>query len=444
MPDLNFSVILPLTFLTVWACLLLLADLLVKQRGITAFLAALGLALTLGLTLIQIGVSDTAFNNMVIVDGFSTFINALLLVSGLLGVALAYGYLKRMGLERGEYYTLLLFSIVGMMLMAQAGDLIIVFLALELLSIPLYILSAFARPRADSEEAGLKYFLLGTFSSGFIVYGIALVFGATGSTSLGVIVKNAGAAGTNPLLLTVGAGLILVGLAPPPGPVLRALSGAFAEALKTGRVQTPEAQELPMRNWDLGEGPVRALVAPLVAGTDQLGVVVVVQQGRKAYSEAETEMLHTFASQAAIGITKSRLFEREVESRRVAESLRDVAEELVRPVPFPDALAAVTGLVSRSLDGRRTLLAFADRVALGLPQSYDPDLEQLVLDVAKAVVPTDDTSRTVGPGIAPQADVQSSVVEVDHESGTRVGANGRSANDRLQHEVSREFVVRHK
>src|SRR5512141_1080251 len=149
---------------------------------------------------------------MVTLDRFSSFLNALFLASGLLGIALSYGYLKRMGIERGEYYSLLLFSIAGMMLMAQAGDLIIVFLALETLSIPLYVLAAFARPRTESEEAGLKYFLLGAFSTGFVVYGIALVFGAARSTALSVIVQAAAAGGANPVLLTVGAALILVGL----------------------------------------------------------------------------------------------------------------------------------------------------------------------------------------------------------------------------------------
>jgi hypothetical protein len=124
------------------------------------------LAVTLGLTITQVGHENTGFNNMVVVDGFAAFINILLLASGLLGIALAYGYIKRMGLERGEYYILMLFSIVGMMLMAQASDLIIVFLALELLSIPLYVLAAFARPKLQSEEAGVKYFLLGAFSTG--------------------------------------------------------------------------------------------------------------------------------------------------------------------------------------------------------------------------------------------------------------------------------------
>ena len=149
---------------------------------------------------------------MVVLDGFSVFVDVLLLVAGLFGIALAYGYLKRMGLERGEYYTLLLFSIAGMMLMAQAADLIIVFLALEMLSIPLYVLSAFARPRLESEEAGLKYFLLGAFSTGFVVYGIALVFGAVGSTSLSAIVSAASSGTANVLLLTIGSALILVGL----------------------------------------------------------------------------------------------------------------------------------------------------------------------------------------------------------------------------------------
>ncbi len=212
MPPLNFSVILPLLILTVWACALLLLDLLFKNKGVTALLAALGLALSLGFTLSQVGASETGFNNMVVLDGFSTFVDALLLVTGLFSIALAYGYLKRMGLERGEYYTLLLFSIVGMLLMAQALDLIIVFLALEMLSIPLYVLAAFARPKADSEEAGLKYFLLGAFSTGFVVYGIALVFGATGTTSLSAIVAAASNGSANLLLLTIGAALILVGL----------------------------------------------------------------------------------------------------------------------------------------------------------------------------------------------------------------------------------------
>jgi len=208
----DLSTILPLTILTVWACVLLLVDLLIPKtrKGITALLSALGLAVTLGYTLSQVGQEIIGFGGMVVLDGFSTFVNILLLVSGLLGVALAYGYVKRMGIERGEYYTLLLFSVTGMMLMAQATDLIVVFLALELLSIPLYVLAAFARPKVESEEAGLKYFLLGAFSSGFVVYGIALIFGATESTNIFAILSAASSSTSN-LLLTIGAALLLIG-----------------------------------------------------------------------------------------------------------------------------------------------------------------------------------------------------------------------------------------
>ncbi len=215
MPQLDsndYLTLLPLIILTVWACVLLLVDLFIPKdrKGITGFLAALGLAVTLGFTISQIGSERIGFNGMVVLDGFSTFVNALILVSGLLGISLAYGYVKRMGIERGEYYTLLLFSVTGMMLMAQAADLIIVFLALELLSIPLYVLAAFARPNLQSEEAGVKYFLLGAFSTGFVVYGTALVFGATGTTSLSGIFT-AASRGTPSLLLTIGAALLLVG-----------------------------------------------------------------------------------------------------------------------------------------------------------------------------------------------------------------------------------------
>ena len=212
MTQTDFYTILPLTVLAAWACVLLLVDLFIPKdrKDLTAFLSALGLALTLGLTITQVGREQTGFNNMVMVDGFSVFINIILISSGLLGIALAYGYIKRMGIERGEYYTLMLFSITGMMLMAQASDLIIVFLALELLSIPLYVLAAFARPNLQSEEAGVKYFLLGAFSTGFVVYGTALIYGATATTSLSGIFT-AASSGTPSLLLTIGAALLLVG-----------------------------------------------------------------------------------------------------------------------------------------------------------------------------------------------------------------------------------------
>ena len=207
----DFYTLIPYLILTVWACVLLLVDLFIpkNRKSITAILASVGIAVSLGYTVTQIGFKSPGFNNMVALDGFSTFANILLLVSGLFGIALAYGYAKRMNIERGEYYTLLLFSVTGMMLMAQATDLIIVFLALELLSIPLYVLSAISR-RIEAEESGVKYFLLGAFASGFVVYGIALIYGATGSTALNDIFF-AASSGDFSLLLSIGAALLLVG-----------------------------------------------------------------------------------------------------------------------------------------------------------------------------------------------------------------------------------------
>jgi NADH-quinone oxidoreductase subunit N len=206
--------ILPIAVLAIWACALLLVDLLIprERKGITAILAALGLLVSLVTVLLQSGTVTEAFNGMVMVDQFAIFLQVLFLVTGLVAIALSFNYLRRMNLERSEYYTLLLFSVTGMMLMAIANDLIIVFLALELLSIPLYVMAGIAVPRLDSEEASLKYFLLGAFSTGIVVYGTALIFGATGTTSLSGIVDSVTSQSATPGLLIAGAGLLLVGL----------------------------------------------------------------------------------------------------------------------------------------------------------------------------------------------------------------------------------------
>ena len=210
----NLNLIMPITVLTAWACVLLLVDLFIpkERKGITALLAALGLLVALALVISRAGVATSAFSGMIMIDGFATFMSVIFLFSGLAGIAVAYDYLIRSGIERGEYYVLLLFSIVGMILMAAAADLIMVFLALELLSIPLYVLAGIAVPRPDSEEAALKYFLLGAFASGFFLYGTALVYGATGSTALTEIVSATSSGGVNLSFLVIGAGLILVGL----------------------------------------------------------------------------------------------------------------------------------------------------------------------------------------------------------------------------------------
>jgi NADH-quinone oxidoreductase subunit N len=210
----DLSPLLPLIIVIGWACLLLLIDLFIPKdrKGITAVLAALGLVAALVVTFLRFGESSVALSGMIVEDGFSIFLQFIFLATGLAGISLAYDYIKRREIQRGEYYILLLFTVGGMMLMASAGDLVVVFLALELLSIPLYVLSGFARPQVESEEAAMKYFLLGAFASSFVVYGIALTYGATQTTQLGEIVTAVQSGIANSALLVVGAGLILVGL----------------------------------------------------------------------------------------------------------------------------------------------------------------------------------------------------------------------------------------
>lgn len=204
--------ILPVVVLVGWSLLLILVDLWIpaQRKGLTALLAALGLVISLGLVIAQSSSSLVVLSGMAVIDGFASFLNVIFLASGLVAIPLAYDYLKRMKIERGEYYALLLFSITGMMLMAYANDLIMVFLAIELLSFPLYVLVGFARPRVDSEEASLKYFLLGAFSSGFLLYGIALIFGATAHHDLAGVTQAMASGNGNTALFLVGACLVLV------------------------------------------------------------------------------------------------------------------------------------------------------------------------------------------------------------------------------------------
>jgi NADH-quinone oxidoreductase subunit N len=151
---------------------------------------------------------------VVTADNFSLFVNLVLVVVGLLTVVFSSQTLERDGLPVGEYYSLVLFAIVGMMLMAQATDLLLVFLALETMSIAVYVLTGLRRDQPNASEAAFKYFLLGAFASSFFLYGIAFVYGVTGTTHL----ERAGSAiaaqsmSGNPMLL-LAIGLLIVGFA---------------------------------------------------------------------------------------------------------------------------------------------------------------------------------------------------------------------------------------
>src|SRR5256885_11058341 len=146
---------------------------------------------------------------MVLLDNYALFFHVVICYAAALAVLLSIDYLRRNGVESGEYYALLLFSTAGMMLLASAGDLLIVFLGIELMSLSLYVLAGLFKMRLASGEASMKYFLLGAFATGFLLYGIALIYGATGSTNFDRI---AAAARPRDTLVTIGLGLLLVGL----------------------------------------------------------------------------------------------------------------------------------------------------------------------------------------------------------------------------------------
>jgi NADH-quinone oxidoreductase subunit N len=209
----DLTAILPTLVLMAWGMGLLLATLIVpqKRRATIAWLGLVGLVAAFVACLLRWDRPVSGFNDAVTLDNYGLFLSFIFTIAGTLTVLLSLRYLRDRGIERGEYYPLLLFSVSGMTLMSSVNDLTVLFIALELLSIPLYVLAGFARPDEKSEESALKYFLLGAFASAFLIYGIALVYGGTGSTALSEIL--AGAADGNLALVLAGAGLILVGLA---------------------------------------------------------------------------------------------------------------------------------------------------------------------------------------------------------------------------------------
>ena len=147
--DLNLGVALPGISLAVWAVILLLIDLFVKRKEVTAWLAIGGIVVAFVVNLLVFNQNQEAFMGMFIADPFSAFMNIVILLTAVISILLSIDYVKRAGIERGEFYMLLLFTTVGGMFMASANDLIAVFVALELLSIPLYVLAAFRAPEPE-------------------------------------------------------------------------------------------------------------------------------------------------------------------------------------------------------------------------------------------------------------------------------------------------------
>ncbi|HSU14648.1 NADH-quinone oxidoreductase subunit N [Longimicrobium sp.] len=182
--------LLPEIVLCAWAMLVLIVDVAQKgnrsqaSRPSIGWLALVGIVVTAVATGALWNVTATAGPAMMSVDRFRVFIDLVILGSAALALLMAQGYLDRRGINRGEFQALVMFSTAGMLLMAGARDLLMVFIGLELLSIPIYCLVGFDRLDERSVEGALKYFLLGAFSSAFFLFGIALTWGATGTTDI--------------------------------------------------------------------------------------------------------------------------------------------------------------------------------------------------------------------------------------------------------------------
>jgi NADH-quinone oxidoreductase subunit N len=213
-PAINLRLILPEIILCVFAIFIILLDpFLSKERKmISGHVAWIAVVLAFFANLSLWDLQETTFSDMFLVDNYATFFKFIFLASSFLIIFVSMNYLKREEILHGEYFGLILFSTLGMMLLASGFDLVIIFLGLEIMSVSLYVLTGFRKGDLKSNEAALKYFLMGAFATGFLLYGIVMMYGSVGSTNLEQIIKTIalGEAGSS-LMVWAGAGLLLVG-----------------------------------------------------------------------------------------------------------------------------------------------------------------------------------------------------------------------------------------
>jgi NADH-quinone oxidoreductase subunit N len=206
--------ILPELVLSVFGMIVMLLEPLLDEgtgQRILGLIALAGTLAGLGATWFMAQSPGLAFWNMVQVDGFSVFFHVLVIAIAAVVILISYEYMAVQRIRAGEYYALILFGVVGMALMSSAIELVLIFIALEISSISSYVLAGFRRHEAASAESSLKYFLLGSFATAFFLYGVALMFGATGSTNIDQIGRTL-QAGPVPLLAFVAVAFMFVGL----------------------------------------------------------------------------------------------------------------------------------------------------------------------------------------------------------------------------------------
>jgi len=201
--NISFTAIMPEILLTGLALAVLVLDFFLRKKSkfILGYLSVAGLLVLLPVVLVSIDVRPS-FGGTVIADRFATFFNIIFIVAGILATLMSMDYLQKEDIHRGEYYYIILFAILGMMVMASSNDLLNVYVGLELMALSFYILVAQRYKDIRSTEGALKYFILGALSSGILLYGLSFAFGFGGTTDLHQIAQHAvGGQARNPFLL---------------------------------------------------------------------------------------------------------------------------------------------------------------------------------------------------------------------------------------------------
>jgi NADH-quinone oxidoreductase subunit N len=216
LPEVNWSAVMPSVVLTMVGITVLCWDLWMKEqdRKYLAWLSLVGVASAAFVSYVLWERNESAFNGMLALDAYALFFNQIICLATGMTILMSRNYIENNEIPAGEYYALLLFAAVGMMLMAAATDLIVIFLGLETMSMAVYVLAGIRRQNVKANEAALKYFLLGAFASGFFLYGVALVYGATGSVKLGEVatyISTHLSEGQSSPLLLAGMALLMVG-----------------------------------------------------------------------------------------------------------------------------------------------------------------------------------------------------------------------------------------
>src|ERR1700738_3858806 len=210
----DYMRILPELVLSIFGMLVMVVDPLLDEHNSHQSLGAIALIgslVALASTFWMAQYPGTAFWNMVRVEGFSVFFHVLVIAIAAVVILSSFEYLRVQRIRAGEYYGLILFGTVGMCLMSSAIELVLIFVALEISSSSTYVLAGLRRREASSSESSLKYFLLGSFATAFFLYGVALMFGATGSTNIDAI-SQVLRSGNVPVLAYVATALMFVGL----------------------------------------------------------------------------------------------------------------------------------------------------------------------------------------------------------------------------------------